>query len=193
MWENNINETWNNTWHKYYIFKNWVYIFFPFLPFPNASVKSLLKLRTWCFRVKSIWSTSSLTIIYSHFMIYGRQLPGEKTDTNILCKPLWKRYQCGLLDSITSSQPWKNKNVNISTLQSVKLLNYFYGNEFEGCNISRTSQNLSKKRISRICPKNAKFCTRNITSVYLTVKSIYTIFRRSVKTIETCVRIIPFK
>ena len=141
------------------------YTFFcPFLPFPKVPVKNLLKLCTWCSRFKSTcstssltiiysrflvsWrqlpgektdlnSTSSLTIIYSHFLVSWRQLPGEKTDINILCKPLWKRYQCRLLGSITSSQPWKIKNVNISTLQSVKLQNYFYGNESEGCNISR--------------------------------------------------------
>ena len=114
------------------------YTFFcPFLPFPKVPVKNLLKLCTWCSRVKSTCSTSSLTIIYSRFLVSWRQLPGEKTDINILCKPLWKRYQYRLLGSITSSQPWKIKNVNISTLQSVKLQNYFYGNEFEGCNISR--------------------------------------------------------
>ena len=138
VWENNINETWNNTWHKHHIFKN------------------LLNFCTRCFRVKSTCSTSSLTIIYSHFLISLRQLPGGKTDTNISCKPPWKRFECRILDSITSSQSWKTKNINISTLQSVKLLNYLYGNEFEGCNISR---------ISQICPKFAKFCTRNVTLV----------------------------
>ena len=133
------------------------YTFFcPFLLFPKVPVRNLFKLRTWHFQVKSTWSTSSLTIIYPHFLISWRQFPGEKTDTNILCEPLWKRYQCRLLDSITSSQPWKTKNVYISTLRWVKLLNYFYGYEFEGCNISR---------ISQICPKLAKFCTRNITLV----------------------------
>ena len=94
-----------------------------------------------------------------------------KDTTNILCKTLWKRYQCRLFDSITSSQPWKTKNVNISKLQSVKLLNYFYRNEFEGCNISL---------ISQICLKFPKFCTRNITLVYLTVKPIYIILKNHV-------------
>ena len=164
MWENNINETWNSTWHKHHIFCS-------FLPFPKAPVKNLLKLRTWCFRVKSTCSTYSLTIIYSHFLISWRQLPGEKTDTNILCKPLWKRYQCSLFDSIISSQPWKTKNVNISTLPSVKLLNYFYRNEFEGCKILL---------IWQICLKFTKFCARNITLVYLTVKRIYIILKNHV-------------
>ena len=119
------------------------------------------------------------------FFDFLTPVTGEKIDNNILWKTLWKRYQCGLLDSITSSQPWKTKNANISTLQSVKLLNYFYGNEFEGCNISR---------ISQICPKFAKFCTHNVTLVYLTVIPIYNIiFKRLFRKIETCVRIITFK
>ena len=115
------------------------YTFFcPFLPFPKVPVKHLLKLCTWCFRVKRTCSKSSLTIIYLHFLISWRQLPGEKTDTNILCKSLLKRYQCRLLDPSTSSQPWKTKKVNFSTLQSVKLMNY--SNEFEKYNISRISK-----------------------------------------------------
>ena len=52
--------------------------------------------------------------------------------------------------------PEKMKNVIILTSQSVKLLSYLYGNEFEGRNISR---------ISQICPKFAKFCSRNVTLV----------------------------
>ena len=137
-----------------------------------------------CFRVKRTCLTSSLTIIYSQFLISWRQLPAWKRDTNISCKPPWKRYQCRTLDSITSSRPCKTKNVNISTLQSVKLSNYLYGNEFEGCNILR---------ISQICPKFAKCCTRNVTSAQLTVKPIYILFRRLARTIQTCVRIIPLK
>ena len=59
------------------------YTFFcHFLPFPKAPVKNLLKLCTWCSRVKSTCSTSSLTIIYSRFLVSWRQLPGEKTDIN---------------------------------------------------------------------------------------------------------------
>ena len=138
VWENNINETWNNTWHKHHIFKN------------------LLNLCTWWFWVKSTCSMSSLIIIYSHFLISRSQLPAGKTDTNISYKPPRKRYQCRILDSITSSQPWKTKTVNISILQSVKLLNCIYGNELERCNISR---------ISQIYRKFPKVCTRNITLV----------------------------
>ena len=52
--------------------------------------------------------------------------------------------------------PEKMKNVIILTSQSVKLLSYLYGNEFEERNISR---------ISQICPKFAKFCSRNVTLV----------------------------
>ena len=57
----------------------------------------------------------------------------------------------GYLTQLLLLDPEKRKNVNISTLQSVKLLNYLYGNEFEGCNILR---------ISQICPKFAN--QRNI-------------------------------
>ena len=62
----------------------------------------------------------------------------------------------GYLTRLLLLNPEKRKNVIILTSQSVKLLSYLYGNEFEVGNISR---------ISQICPQFAKFCNRNVTLV----------------------------
>ena len=61
------------------IFSKTGYIFFcHFLSFPKVPVKNLLKLREWFFWFKSTCSTSSLRIIYLHFLISWRQLHGKK-------------------------------------------------------------------------------------------------------------------
>ena len=62
----------------------------------------------------------------------------------------------GYLTRLLLLNPEKRKNVIILTSQSVKLLSYRYGNEFEVGNISR---------ISQICPQFAKFFNRNVTLV----------------------------
>ena len=112
--------------------------------------------------------------------ISWRQLPAGKKDTNFPCKPPWKRYQCRILDSITSSGPWKTKkrkylNIAISKIIELPLWQWIWRVQYFA-----NFTNLSEIR---------KFCTRNATLIWLTVKPIYIIFRSLVRTIWTCVRI----
>ena len=108
------------------------------------------------------------------FAFLDASYPREKETPTFYVNLHENATSVGYLTQLLLLDPEKRKNVNISTLQSVKLLNYLYGNEFEGCNILR---------ISQICPKFAKFCTRNVTLIWLTVKPIYIIFRSLVRTI----------